>query len=86
LTQIGQYSYILLAAVLVMILIVAGAFAFLLIKAFTQQTATRVEKYKTHWTMQAPLIILLVSLIGIEVYLSTGLSALLQTITASLGF
>jgi hydrogenase-4 component F len=86
LTQVGRYSYILLAAILLLLLIVAAAFAYLLIKAFTQQTVTRLEPYRVHWTMRAPLLILLILIIGIGAYLSTGLTPLLQTITTSLGF
>jgi hydrogenase-4 component F len=86
LTQIGHFSYYLLAAVLVVLLIVAGAFAYLLVKAFTQQTETRLAHYKVHWTMQLPLVLLVVMIIGIGVYLANGLTPLLQTITNSLGF
>jgi hydrogenase-4 component F len=86
LTQIGQYSYILLGVVLVLLLIVAGAFAYHLVRAFTQQTATRLEPYRTPGSMKAPVIMLIVLIIGIVVYLGTGLQPLLNTVTKSLGF
>jgi hydrogenase-4 component F len=86
LTQIGQYSYIWLSVVLVLLLIVAGAFAFLLVKAFTQQTVTKMEPFKAPWTMRAPLVILIIAILGIGVYLGSGLPPLLQTISGSLGF
>jgi hydrogenase-4 component F len=86
LTQLGAYSVPVLIIVLVLLLIIAAAFAYLLIKAFTQQSATRLEPYKTHWTMQAPIWILFICIIGIGVYLAGDLSPMLNSITASLGF
>jgi hydrogenase-4 component F len=86
LTQIGHYSFILLAVVLVLLLIVAGAFAYLLIKGFTRQSETRLEAYKVHWTMKAPIVVLIILILGIGAYLGTGLQPMLQTITLSLGF
>ncbi len=86
LTQVGHYSLPLLFAILVLLLIVASAFAFLLIRAFTQQTTTAIEAYRPHWTMKLPIIFLFLALIGVGVYLSFGLSGILTTISSSLGF
>jgi len=86
LTQIGHYSYILLAVILVLLLIVAGAFAGLLIKAFTRQSETRLPKFRVHWTMQAPIVILILAIAGAGVYLGCGLYPLLQNVVSSLGF
>ena len=86
LTQLGAYSIPVLILVLILLLIVAAAFAYLLIKAFTQQSATKLAPYKTHWTMQAPIWILFVCIIGIGVYLAGDLSIMLNNITVSLGF
>jgi hydrogenase-4 component F len=85
LTQIGDYSLPLLLGVLLLFLIVAGAFAYLLIRAFSQQTETRFIGYISHWTMKAPIVILFIAIIGIGAYVS-GFSDMLNTITASLGF
>jgi len=86
LTQIGSYSLPLLTVVLVLFLIVAGAFAYLLIKMFSQQTETKLVPYSSPWSMKIPIIILFAAIIAIGVYLSFGFSDLLNTITASLGF
>jgi hydrogenase-4 component F len=86
LTQIGNYSLPLLLGILVLFLIVAAAFAFLLIRAFTQQADPGIAPYAAHWTMKIPIVFLIFALIGVVIYLSYGLSGVLTTITASLGF
>ena len=86
LVQLGAFSLPLLIIVLIFLLIVAGALAYLLIRAFTQPPADIVKPYRADWSMKLPIIVLFVGIIGIVVYLSTGLSGILNTITASLGF
>jgi hydrogenase-4 component F len=88
-TQIGTYSLLLLGLLLVLFLIVAAAFAFLLVRSFTQQSEAAVAApapYSAHWTMKAPIILLFIALIAAGIYLSGGLYDVLASITASLGF
>jgi hydrogenase-4 component F len=86
LTQIGNYSLPLLVVILVLFLVVAAAFAFLLIRAFTQRSESGIAPYSPHWTMKLPIMFLFAALIGVVVYLSFGLSGILTTVTSSLGF
>jgi hydrogenase-4 component F len=86
LVQLGNFSLPLLIIVLILLLIVAGALAFLLINTFTQPAAAAIKPYRVDAAMKIPIAVLFVLIIGIVVYLSTGLSGFLNTITASLGF
>jgi hydrogenase-4 component F len=86
LIQIGHSSLPLLAIVLLLLLLVAGSLAFLLIRAFTQPAENTLHPYYVDWSMRLPIIVLFVAIIGIMVYLATGLSGILNSITASLGF
>jgi hypothetical protein len=52
---------------LVLLLIVAGAFAYLMIKSFTQKTETKMDSFKAHWTMRLPLYLLLVAVVALSV-------------------
>jgi hydrogenase-4 component F len=86
LIQLGNFSLPLLILVLILLLIVAAALASLLIRTFTQPGANTLKPYDADWTMKLPILVLFVLIIGIVAYLSTGLSEVLNTITASLGF
>jgi hydrogenase-4 component F len=86
LTQVGNYSLWLLLIVLVLFLIVAAAFAFQLIRAFSRGGESGLIPYLPHWTMKVPIVLLILGLIGVTVYLSTGLFDILTNITHSLGF
>jgi hydrogenase-4 component F len=86
LIQLGDFSLPFLVIVLVLFLIVAGALAYLLIHAFTEPAAGTPKPYRVDWSMKLPVVVLFVLIIGIVVYLSAGLSGILNTITASLGF
>jgi hydrogenase-4 component F len=86
LIQLGNFSLPLLIIVLILLLIVAGSLAYLLIRALTQPSENTLKPYRFDWTMQLPIIVLFVGILGIVVYLPTGLSGVLNTITASLGF
>jgi hydrogenase-4 component F len=86
LTELGRYSLPLLLLVLLLLLIVAGAFAYLMIKAFTQQTETRMEPYKAHWTMRLSLWLLLAAIAGVSIMLTQNISGILDNIRISLGF
>jgi hydrogenase-4 component F len=86
LTQIGQYSYWLLGIVLVLFLIVAAAFAYLLIRAFTQRSDVQIIPYHTHWTIKVPIILLIVAIVGVSAGIPAGLIDQIKNITVSLGF
>ena len=86
LVQLGAFSIPLLIIVLILLLIVAAALATLLIRAFTQPAEKTLEPYHVDWSLKLPIVVLFVAIIGIVVYLSMGLSGILSTITASLGF
>ncbi len=86
LTQVGDFSVPLLVIILVLLLVVAGAFAFLLIRSFTQQSEKTFEPYRVHWTANLAIILLLVAIIGVSFGFSSGISQALTGITNSLGF
>jgi hydrogenase-4 component F len=86
LIQAGKYSPLLLFLVLTLILIVAGAFAFLLIQTFSQQKEEAIQPYYAPWTMKIPIAVLFVMIIGAVIYLYTGLGDMLTQIVTGLGF
>jgi hydrogenase-4 component F len=86
LIQAGKYYPPLLFAILIIFLIVAGAFAFLLIRTFSQQIEEAVQPYHAHWTMKMPIAVLFAMIIGAGVYLFTGLGNMLTEIVTGLGF
>jgi hydrogenase-4 component F len=86
LTQIGRVSLPGLALILILLFIIAAAFAFHLVHAFSQQTEARIEPYIVHQNMKIPIVVLLVLITAISFSLSFGLSNILTNITVSLGF
>ncbi|MBI2548030.1 hydrogenase membrane subunit [Candidatus Woesearchaeota archaeon] len=62
-TQIGSFSPTLLVVTLLLLLLVAGAFASFVTKAFAQNDNASEEKYNTPITMKFPIIFLLILLI-----------------------
>jgi hydrogenase-4 component F len=86
LIQVGAYSPPVLFLVLVLFLIVAGAFTFLLIRAFSRHTDDNIPTYHAHWTMRMPIVALFVMIIGAGIYLYTGLGDILTQIVTGLGF
>ena len=86
LIQVGDFSFPLLIIVLILLLIIAAALAYLLIRAFTQPAEDKTHPFRADWSMKLPIAVLFVGIIGIVVYLSCGLSDILNNITASLGF
>jgi len=86
LIQAGKYSPPLLFLMLIIFLIVAGAFAFLLNRTFSQQKEEAMQPYHAHWTMKMPIAVLFVMIIGAGIYLYTGLGNMLTQIVTGLGF
>jgi hydrogenase-4 component F len=86
LIQVGQYSPLLLFTVLILVLIIAGAFAFLLIRTFSRQKEEAMPKYHPLWTMKTQLVVFFVMIAGAGVWLYTGLGNILTQIVTGLGF
>jgi hydrogenase-4 component F len=86
LIQLGNYSIPILCIVLVLLLIVAAAFAFLLIRPLTRQTNNKFQAYIVPASMKIPIVFLLFVITLLFVYLPFGLSSILSNISTSLGF
>lgn len=86
LVKLGEVSLPVLIIVLVLLLIVAAALVYLLVHCLTQPGKNTLKPYRVDWTMKLPIKVLFAGMIGITVYLAFGLSGILNTITASLGF
>jgi hydrogenase-4 component F len=86
LIQLGNYSIPALIIALVLLLIVASAFAFLLIRALTRQTDKNIEKYIVPLSMKIPIIALLIAITVLFTFLPFGLNTIITGISSSLGF
>jgi len=86
LIELGKYSLPTLFVVLVLFLVVAGAFAFLLIQTLSRSSDEEISIYTAHWTMKLALIALFLLIIGAGIYLYTGLGDMLTNIVTGLGF
>ena len=87
LIQLGKFSPPVLFAVMVIFLIVAGAFAYLLVPTFSRSDSDEsIQKYRVHWTMKVPIVVLFILIFGSGIYLYTGLGDILTRIVTSLGF
>jgi hydrogenase-4 component F len=86
LIQLSNFSIPALLIVLLFLLLVAGAFAFLIIKAFCRQSEITIEPYRVDWTLKLPIVLLLIIITGLSIFLPFGLSTLLINISSSLGF
>jgi hydrogenase-4 component F len=87
LEQLGAYSMPLLFVVLILFLIVAAAFATILIRTFPQKNGHEtVVRYHAAWSMKLPMIILLIGIVVLGVYFPNGLTNLFNNIVAELGF
>ena len=86
LTQLADYSLPLLFVILVCFLIVAAAFAVILIRTIPQTAETKHEPYNVPVSMKLPIITLLAGIIFLGVYFPGGLHNMLAGIVNSLGF
>jgi hydrogenase-4 component F len=86
LVEATGYSPVLLFILLVLFLVVAGAFAYLLIPVLTRHSAEDTEPYRTHWTMRLPIVLLFVLILGAGVSLYAGLGNFLNDIVNGLGW
>src|SRR5208283_269635 len=86
LIQLGNFSLPLLFAVLLCFLLVAAAFAAILIRTIPQTAATKPERYRVSASMQLPIIVLFAGIVLLGVYFQTGMHTMLIKIVNSLGF
>ena len=86
LIQLGNYSLPLLFVVLLCFLLVAAAFAAILIRTIPQTSETKHEPYRVSVSMRLPIIALFAGIVLLGVYFPTGLHTMLTKIVSSLGF
>lgn len=87
LSQLGNFSLPALFAVLVLLLIVAAAFASILIKNFPRKNQIQIcEPYIVPWAMKAPMCLLFVAILFLGLYIPESLRQLLNGVVVSLGF
>jgi hydrogenase-4 component F len=86
LTQLADYSLPVMFVVLVFFLIVAAAFAAILIRTIPQQGEVKHEHFQVTSSMRIPIIVLFIGLVALGVYFPTGLHNMLTNIVSSLGF
>ncbi|HJX36857.1 MAG TPA: proton-conducting transporter membrane subunit, partial [Dehalococcoidales bacterium] len=86
LVQLGNFSLPLLFVILLCFLLVAAAFATILIRTIPQTGETKPEQYHVSLSMQLPIIVLFAAIVMLGMYFPTGLHAMLTKIVSSLGF
>ena len=86
LTQLANYSLPVLFVILVCFLIVAAAFASILIRTIPQTSDTKHEHYLVPVSMKLPIMISFVGIVLLGVYFPGGLHNTLTGIVNSLGF
>ena len=86
LTQLADYSLPLLFVILVCFLIVAAAFAVILIRTIPQKAETKHEPYNVPASMKLPIMILFAGIVFLGIYFPGGLHNMLVGIVNSLGF
>jgi len=86
LTQLAGFQLWAVFVVLIFFLIVAAAFAMLLIKTSAQKAEYMNEPYKASISMKAPIILLLAGIVFLGIYFPAGLRDMLNSIVRSLGF
>jgi hydrogenase-4 component F len=86
LTQLADYSLPILFVILVCFLIVAAAFAVILVRTIPQTSDIKHEPYRVSVSMKLPIIILFAGIVLLGVYFPGGLHNMLVGIVNSLGF
>jgi hydrogenase-4 component F len=86
LTQLADYSLPVLFTLLVFFLIVAAAFAAILIRTLPQTSEIKHEPYHATMSMKLPIIALFAGILALGVYIPGGLHNMLVGIVNSLGF
>jgi hydrogenase-4 component F len=87
LEQLGSYSMPLLLLVLALFLVVAAAFATILVRTFSQKNGhEKIDQYNASWSMKLSMFLVLAAIITLGVYVPNGLSSIFNNIVSSLGF
>ncbi len=86
LTQLGNFSMVWLAIVLVFFLLVAAAIATILIRALPEKAEREYTHYEVAMSMKLPMVILLAGILLLGVYVPSGFRQMLNGIVTSLGF
>jgi len=87
LEQLGAYSLPLLFLVLALFLLVAAAFATILIRTFSQKNGhEEIVRYNASWSMKLSMTLVLAAILTLGVYFPGSLSDLFNSIVANLGF
>lgn len=86
LAQLAVFSVPLLAVILIFFLIVAAAFAMILIKTVQQKSEKRYEPYRTSMSMKVPMVALLAVIVIMGLYFPSGVHDMLDQIVAGLCF
>jgi len=86
LIQIATYSIPLLCVILFLFLLVAGAFATILIRTFLQKADREYESYPVAISMKLPLAVLIMGVFVLGIFFPTGLQNFLNNIVINLGF
>ncbi|MDO8715226.1 MAG: proton-conducting transporter membrane subunit [Dehalococcoidales bacterium] len=87
LEQLGSYSLPLLFLVLALFLLVAAAFATILIRTFSQKNGhEEIVRYNASWSMKLSMTLVLAAILTLGVYFPSGLSDIFNNIVAALGF
>jgi hydrogenase-4 component F len=86
LIQLGNFSLPLLFVILLCFLLVAAAFAAILIRTIPQTAETKPAQYHVSLSMRLPIIALFAAIVMLGVYFPTGLHTMLTKIVGSLGF
>lgn len=86
LIQIADRSIPILCMILVLFLLVAGAFSTILIRTFVQKGEHEYEPYPVALSMKLPLILLMISIFVTGLFVPAGLQNMLHSIVSNLGF
>lgn len=86
LTQIANFSLLLLFGILIFFLVVAAAFAAILIRTFSQKGDTHPGHYHVALSMQIPMLTLFAGIVLLGLWFPAGYREMLQNIVSSLGF
>ncbi|MDD5190698.1 MAG: proton-conducting transporter membrane subunit [Dehalococcoidales bacterium] len=85
LTQLAGYSLPLVFIILLFFVIVAAAFAVILIRVFAQNADHEIEPFRVPLSMSLPIISLFAAVVVLGLYLPNGLQQMLHNIVAGLG-
>ena len=86
LAQVAKFSWPALLVVLLFFLVVASAFASILIRTIPQKSDHEYEPYRVALTMKIPIVMLIAGIFAMGLYFPVGLREMLTGIVSGLGF